>query len=90
MSSSREARRKAVGDVVTVGKIPPEGARWKADYNLAGKARLLPLWLHSLSCLCSLWWCVGVHLLITPPPKFPAQPWPGLRGKKKDSGPMQS
>lgn len=39
MLSSREARRKTVGDVVTVENLPPESARWKADYSWAGRAR---------------------------------------------------
>ncbi len=39
MSSRREARRKTVGDVVTIEKDPPRREQWKADYSLVGNAR---------------------------------------------------
>lgn len=38
--SSREARRKTVGEVVTVSRVPPVLSREKADYSFRIKARL--------------------------------------------------
>src|SRR5712691_5045447 len=91
ISSSREARRKTVGDVgdagdivVTIGNNPPGcgcGSGLKADYSLRANGRLASLLFGVTVFLCA----TSAASASAVRPNYPKRKTPGTRGSAEDS-----